>query len=72
MGRGMAWLDTGTPDSLLRRQLHPHLEHRQGSRVGCLKKCLAAGWIDDDQLENVAPTLKEKRLTANYLLTPAQ
>jgi glucose-1-phosphate thymidylyltransferase len=61
MGRGYAWLDTGTHDSLLDAgQFIATLERRQGLKVACLEEIAwRAGWIDDAQLERLAaPMLK--------------
>lgn len=48
LGRGFAWLDTGTPDSLLAAgQYVQVLEHRQGVRIACLEEiALQRGFID--------------------------
>jgi glucose-1-phosphate thymidylyltransferase len=50
LGRGFAWLDTGTHDSLLEAgQYMQVLEHRQGIRVACLEEvALRMGYIDAD------------------------
>jgi glucose-1-phosphate thymidylyltransferase len=50
LGRGMAWLDTGTHDSLLEAgQFVQVLEHRQGVRIACLEEiALRMGFIDVD------------------------
>jgi glucose-1-phosphate thymidylyltransferase len=50
LGRGMAWLDTGTHDSLLEAgQFVQVLEHRQGVRIACLEEiALRMGYIDAD------------------------
>ncbi|HEX3813909.1 MAG TPA: glucose-1-phosphate thymidylyltransferase RfbA [Mycobacteriales bacterium] len=51
LGRGTAWLDTGTHDSLLEAgQFVQVLEHRQGVRIACLEEiALGMGFIDADQ-----------------------
>ncbi|TAK88667.1 MAG: glucose-1-phosphate thymidylyltransferase [Aquabacterium sp.] len=61
MGRGYAWLDTGTHDSLLEAgQFIATLEKRQGLKVACPEEISwRAGWIDNAQLEALAqPMLK--------------
>ena len=61
MGRGYAWLDTGTHDSLLEAgQFIATLERRQGLKVACPEEiAFRAGWIDAVQLERLAqPLLK--------------
>ncbi len=61
MGRGYAWLDTGTHDSLLdASQFIATLEQRQGLKVACPEEiAYRAGWIDAGQLEALAqPMLK--------------
>ncbi|MBQ0131547.1 MAG: glucose-1-phosphate thymidylyltransferase RfbA [Comamonas sp.] len=61
MGRGYAWLDTGTHDSLLEAgQFIATLEQRQGLKVACPEEiAFRAGWIDALQLEELAqPLLK--------------
>ncbi|GAB1393605.1 glucose-1-phosphate thymidylyltransferase RfbA [Rhodocyclaceae bacterium] len=59
MGRGMAWLDTGTHDSLLdASQFIATLEKRQGLKVACPEEIAwRHGWIDDAQLEALAAPL---------------
>jgi glucose-1-phosphate thymidylyltransferase len=61
LGRGYAWLDTGTHDSLLEAgQFIATLEKRQGLKVACPEEiAYRAGWIDAEQLERLAaPMLK--------------
>jgi glucose-1-phosphate thymidylyltransferase len=59
MARGMAWLDTGTHDSLLEAaHFIQTLEKRQGLKVGCPEEIAwRAGWISDDELNNLAAPL---------------
>lgn len=61
MGRGYAWLDTGTHDSLLEAgQFIATLEKRQGLKVACLEEiAYRSGWIDAAAVEKLAaPMLK--------------
>ena len=61
MGRGYAWLDTGTHDSLLEAgQFIATLEKRQGLKVACLEEiAYRSGWISAAQVEKLAqPMLK--------------
>jgi glucose-1-phosphate thymidylyltransferase len=59
MGRGYAWLDTGTHDSLLEAgQFIATIEKRQGLKVACPEELAwRQGWIDDRQLEQCARAL---------------
>ncbi|MBA3033554.1 MAG: glucose-1-phosphate thymidylyltransferase RfbA [Gammaproteobacteria bacterium] len=59
MGRGMAWLDTGTHDSLLEAgQFIATLEKRQGLKVACPEEIAwRQGWISDAQFEALAAPL---------------
>ena len=69
MGRGFAWLDTGTHDSLLEAgQFIATLEKRQGLKVACPEEIAwRNGWIDDAQLERLAKPL-EKSGYGRYLI----
>ncbi|KJK09446.1 glucose-1-phosphate thymidylyltransferase RfbA [Pseudomonas tussilaginis] len=57
-GRGFAWLDTGTHDSLLEASQYVQtIEHRQGLKVACLEEIsFQQGWIDRPQLLERART----------------
>jgi len=69
MGRGYAWLDTGTHDSLMEAgQFIATLEKRQGLKVACPEEiAFRAGWIDANQLEALARPLA-KNGYGQYLL----
>lgn len=68
MGRGYAWLDTGTYDSLLEAsQFIATLENRQGLKVACPEEIsYKRGWINASQLEKLAAPLS-KNAYGTYL-----
>jgi glucose-1-phosphate thymidylyltransferase len=61
MGRGFAWLDTGTPDSLVEAaEFVRALEKRQGFRIACPEEiAFNLGWINRDQLLQLAKELSK-------------
>jgi glucose-1-phosphate thymidylyltransferase len=69
MGRGIAWLDTGTHDSLLEASNFIHtLEHRQGLKVSCPEEiAYRLGYIDADQLRALASRIA-KSTYGKYLV----
>lgn len=69
-GRGFAWLDTGTHDSLIEAaQYVQTIEHRQGLKIACLEEIAwRQGWINDDQLKE-AGTALNKTNYGQYLLS---
>ena len=69
LGRGFAWLDTGTFDSLSEASTYIEvLEKRQGLKVGCLEGiAYRRGWIDEERMRQLAqPMLKNQY--GQYLL----
>ena len=56
MGRGMAWFDTGTFDSLYEASAYIHtLEHRQGLKVGCLEEIAwRQKWISNEEIKDLS------------------
>ncbi len=69
LGRGFAWLDTGTHDSLLEASSYVQtIEHRQGLKVASLEEIAwRNGWIDDDQLKAEGDKFKKTQY-GQYLL----
>ena len=68
MGRGMAWLDTGTHDSLLQASNYIHtIEKRQGLKISCVEEiAYKMGYIKKEQLLSLAREL-EKSAYGDYL-----
>ena len=60
LGRGFAWLDTGTHESLLEAgQFIATIEHRQGVKISCPEEiAFAKGWIDVEQMSRLAAAMK--------------
>jgi glucose-1-phosphate thymidylyltransferase len=73
MGRGFAWLDTGTPDSLLAAaEFVATLEKRQGFRIACPEEiAFKQGFIDRQQLEKLGVALGKSDY-ARYVQTLAR
>ncbi|MDH0628508.1 glucose-1-phosphate thymidylyltransferase RfbA [Pseudomonas mosselii] len=61
LGRGLAWLDTGTHDSLLEASQYVQtIEHLQGLKIACLEEiAYQKGWISRQVLQNKAEELKK-------------
>lgn len=59
MGRGIAWLDTGTPESLLEASTFIHaIEKRQGMKIACLEEiAYVKGFVSEEQLQSHVSTL---------------
>ncbi len=69
LGRGFAWLDTGTPESLLQAaNFMETMESRQGLKASCIEEiAYRRGFIDKKQLENLIEPLKKSQY-GQYLL----
>jgi glucose-1-phosphate thymidylyltransferase len=70
MGRGMAWLDTGTHESLMQASnFIATIEQRQGLKVACIEEIAYRNcWIDANKLKDLAKPL-EKNQYGQYLLS---
>jgi glucose-1-phosphate thymidylyltransferase len=69
LGRGFAWLDTGTHDSLIEASQFVHtIEKRQGFKVACLEEiAFRKGWLSAEQVLESAKTM-EKTTYGQYLM----
>lgn len=70
LGRGFAWLDTGTHDSLYEASTFVEtLEKRQGLKIACLEEIgYHQGWIDEEHLREISETLSKNQY-GQYLLS---
>ena len=73
MGRGYAWLDTGTHESLLEASMYIQtIEKRQGLKVACIEEiAFDMGYIDKNQLLKLGESLKKNQY-GQYLITRAE
>lgn len=69
LGRGFAWLDTGTHDSLSEASTFIEvIEKRQGLKIACLEEiAYNKGWIDDQKLEEIASVMAKNQY-GQYLM----
>lgn len=60
MGRGMAWLDTGTPEGMLQAsQFVATVQSRQGFYISCIEEIAwRKGWISDEELIALGSALR--------------
>lgn len=72
LGRGFAWLDTGTHESLLQASNFVQtIEERQGLKIACLEEiAFRSGWIDAEQLRKIGRVMA-KNAYGQYLLQMA-
>jgi len=72
MGRGMAWLDTGTQESLLQASNYIYtIEKRQGLKISCIEEiAFKRGFIDKTQLLKLAKDLGKSQY-GEYLVNIA-
>ena len=72
LGRGFAWLDTGTHESLLQASNFVQtIEERQGLKIACLEEiAFRSGWIDAEQLRKIGHEMA-KNAYGQYLLQMA-
>jgi glucose-1-phosphate thymidylyltransferase len=70
LGRGFAWLDTGTHDSLQEASAFVQtIEHRQGYKIACLEEiAFNNGWLNASQMKQAGKTM-EKNGYGQYLLS---
>ncbi|RUR12743.1 glucose-1-phosphate thymidylyltransferase RfbA [Legionella sp. km772] len=70
LGRGFAWLDTGTYESLLEASMFVQtIEHRQGLKIACLEEiAYHNGWINSQMIETMAYKLRNNSY-GQYLLS---
>ena len=73
LGRGFAWLDTGTHDSLSEASTYIEvLEKRQGLKIACLEGiAYEMGWIDREKLRELAAPMARNQY-GQYLLRLAE
>ena len=73
LGRGVAWLDTGTHESLLEACTFVEtIQNRQGLKIACLEEiALRQGWISRDDLERIGGAMKNSSY-GDYLLQIAR
>ena len=74
LGRGVAWLDTGTPESMIEASTFiSYIESRQGLKIGCLEEvAFNRGFINKSQLVNFVdemPDSSYKNYLKNFILT---